>query len=87
MKVTNDLVNGKSGDVFKSCAFEDNSGAITLVGFSSNLSEIDTTQDPQIIADKIASMKNELQVVQLESGKYKLCKRGNDSWTTVDLGL
>lgn len=78
MKVTNELTNSNTGETFKSCAFVDGS-AITLVGFSSNLGELSPAQ--------IKAQKDELQVVELESGSYKLCKRGTDSWESVDLGL
>lgn len=79
MKVTGDLVNSNTGETFKSCAFEGSDGTITMVGFSSNLGEL--------TAKEIAEKKDNLQVVQLESGSYKLCKAGADSWETVDLGL
>jgi hypothetical protein len=49
-----------------------------VVNFSSNLGELTPQQ--------IASMKDELQVVQLTSGTYKLCKTGS-TWEDVDLGL
>lgn len=78
MKVTNELTNSNTGETFKSCAFI-NGGAVTLVGFSSNLGELSPAQ--------IKAQKDELQVVELESGNYKLCKRGTDSWEAVDLGL
>ena len=79
MKVTNELVNSNTGGTFKSCAFVNSEGAVTLVGFSSNLGELTPAQ--------IASQKDNLQVVELNSGSYKLCKSGADSWETVDLGL
>lgn len=79
MKVTNELTNSQTGETFKSCAFIGAGGAVTLVGFSSSLGELTPQQ--------IASMKDELQVVELESGNYKLCKSGADSWQDVDLGL
>ena len=79
MKVTNELVNSNTGETFKSCAFVDSEGAVTLVGFSSNLGELTPAQ--------IANQKDNLQVVKLNSGSYKLCKSGADSWETVDLGL
>lgn len=79
MKVTNELTNSQTGEVFKSCAFIGNGGAITLVGFSSNLGVLTPQQ--------IASQKGSLQVVELESGNYKLCKVGADNWEDVDLGL
>ena len=79
MKVTPELTNGETGEVFKTCAFVDDANNVTLVGFSSNLGELTPRQ--------IAAQKDSLQVVELESGNYKLCKRGTDSWESVDLGL
>lgn len=79
MKVTSPLTNSATGEQFRSCAFIDAHGAVTLVGFSSNLGEMSPSS--------IASMKDQLQVVQLESGNYKLCKTGTGSWQDVDLGL
>ena len=79
MKVTNELVNSNTNETFKSCAFVDSEGEVTLVGFSSNLGELTPAQ--------IARQKNNLQVVELNSGNYKLCKSGADSWETVNLGL
>ena len=79
MKVTNELTNSQTGETFKSCAFVAPGGAVTLVGFSSNLGVLTPKQ--------IAAQKDSLQVVLLESGNYKLCKSGADSWQDVDLGL
>lgn len=79
MKVTNELTNSQTGEKFKSCAFVTPGGVVTLVGFSSNLGELTPQQ--------ITAQKNELQVVELESGSLKLCKAGADSWEDVDLGL
>ena len=73
------FVNKETGEAFKSCAFVDSEGATTLVAFSSNLGELTPQQ--------IAAQKNNLQVVQLESGTFKLCKQGTSSWEDVDLGL
>ena len=87
MKVTNDLVNGETGETFKSCAFVAPGGAVTMVGFSSKLDTINPAAAPQAIAKQIAAQKDSLQVVELESGNYKLCKAGSDSWEDVDLGL
>ena len=79
MKVTGEMINSQTGETFKSCAFVGAGGAVTLVGFSSNLGELTPPQ--------IAAQKDNLQVVELESGNFKLCKRGTDSWDDVDLGL
>ena len=73
------FVNKETGECFKSCAFLDSEGGITLVAFSSKLGELTPAQ--------IAAQKDDLQVVQLESGSYKLCKAGHDTWEDVDLGL
>lgn len=78
MKVAS-FINKENGDHFKSCAFVSPEGHTTLVSFSSKLGELTPQQ--------IAAQKNSLQVVLLESGSYKLCKQGNDSWAEVDLGL
>lgn len=79
MKVTNELTNSNTGETFKSCAFVSAGGAVTLVGFSSSLGELKPAQ--------IAAQKDSLQVVELKSGNFKLCKRGTDSWADVDLGI
>ena len=87
MKVTNEFTNSDTGEVFKSCAFIGTDGAVTLVGFSSNLDTINPNADSKVISKQISAQKDELQVVQLESGNYKLCKSGADSWEDVDLGI
>lgn len=73
------FINKETGEAFKSCAFVAFDGAVTLVAFSSNLGELTPQQ--------IAAQKDSLQVVELESGTFKLCKQGNSSWEDVDLGL
>ena len=73
------FVNRETGEYFKSCAFVSNTDEVTLVAFSSKLGELTPAE--------IAAQKNDLQVVQLESGTYKLCKAGHDTWEDVDLGL
>ena len=72
------FVNKETGEAFKSCAFLNGDG-ITLVAFSSNLGELTPAQ--------IAAQKDDLQVVELESGSFKLCRVGHDSWQDVDLGI
>lgn len=72
------FVNKETGECFKSCAFL-KGDSITLVAFSSKLGELTPAE--------IAAQKDELQVVQLESGTYKLCKAGHDTWEDVDLGI
>lgn len=73
------FVNKETGEAFKSCAFLSSEGEVTLVAFSSKLGELTPAQ--------IAAQKDDLQVVLLESGSYKLCKAGHDTWEEVDLGL
>ena len=73
------FVNKETGECFKSCAFLSSEGEVTLVAFSSKLGELTPAQ--------IAAQKYDLQVVELESGSFKLCKAGKDSWEDVDLGI
>lgn len=73
------FVNKETGEAFKSCAFVNSDNDVTLVAFSSNLGELTPQQ--------IKEQKDSLQVVELESGTFKLCKQGNSSWEDVDLGL
>lgn len=75
-----DFVNGETGEAFKSVAFVDGADNVNcLVGFSQNLGELSV---PEIIR-----RKDELRVVQLNSGTYKLCKKGESSWQDIDLGI
>jgi len=76
MQVGN-FVNSETGDEFKSCIFTDSMGSRCFVSFSSSLGELTPSQ--------ISAQKNDLQVVQLESGNYKLCKASNGAWQDVDL--
>lgn len=70
--------NSETGDAFKSCIFTNQeTGSRVFVSFSSNLGELS--------ASEIKAQVAELQVVELESGTYKLCHTGNDSWEDVDL--
>ena len=90
MKVTAPMthVNSQTGEEFTatSCAFihpseKDEQGRpkACFVGFSRNLGELSPAE--------IASRKDELQVVELENGRYTLCEAGNSSWAEVDLGF
>lgn len=72
------FVNNETGEAFKSCMFTDDEGNRTIVNFSSKLGELTPAE--------IKAQKSELQVVQLESGTYKLCKSGS-TWEDVDLGI
>lgn len=69
------------GQQFKACVFVDpeNASNVTFVAFSSKLGELTPQQ--------IVAQKNELQVVELESGHYSLCKQGANAWDDVNLGL
>ena len=89
MKVTkpSTYVNSQTGEEFtaRSCAFvhpteKDDQGrnAVTFVGFSQNLGEIS--------AAEIAKRQNELQVVELENGRYSLCEVGS-GWDEVALNI
>jgi len=81
-------VNTQTGEEFtsKSCAFvhptekdEQGRNKVCFVAFSSNLGEMTPAE--------IAAQKDELQVVELASGNYSLCKQGSSSWADVDLGF
>ena len=72
------FANSETGEEFKSCIFtnpEDQSRC--FVSFSSNLGELS--------AKEIAERKDSLQVVELESGNFKLCNVGANNWEDVDL--
>lgn len=73
-----EFVNKETGEDFKSCIFT-NGETRTFVAFSSKMGVLSPRE--------IAAKKNELQVVQLESGNYSLCKQGENTWKEVDLGL
>lgn len=74
-----EFANKETGEVFKSCIFTDQQGDRCFVAFSSKMGELTPRE--------IAAMKDELQVVQLESGNFSLCKQGQNAWEDVDLGL
>ena len=75
-----EFANKDTGEVFKSCIFTNPSDqSRCFVAFSSKMGELTPRE--------IASMKDELQVVQLESGNFSLCKQGQNAWEDVDLGL
>lgn len=78
MQVGN-FVNKDTKEEFKSCIFTDAENNRTFVAFSSNLGVLSPKE--------IAAMKNELQVVLLDSDNYYLCKQGQNSWEDVDLGI
>ena len=73
-----EFANKETGEVFKSCIFTNPADqSRCFVAFSSKMGEL-TPKD-------IVAMKDELQVVQLESGNYSLCKQGQNAWEDVDL--
>ena len=75
-----DFVNKETGETFKSCIFTNpETQDRCFVAFSSKMGEL----TPQ----EIAAKKDELQVVELESGNYSLCKVGANAWEDVELGL
>lgn len=71
------FVNGETGENFKSCIFTNTVGERTFVAFSSKLGELTPAE--------ISARKNELQVVELESGNYSLCRQGDNNWQDVEL--
>lgn len=75
-------VDAETGEVrnFKSMIFVDPANERTVncfVGFSSKLGELSDSE--------IVRRKDELQVVELESGSYKLCAQGENAWADLDL--
>lgn len=76
MQVGN-FVNKETGEAFKSCIFTDADNNRCFVAFSSKLGDLTPAE--------IVARKDSLQVVQLESGNYSLCKVGENSWEDVAL--
>ena len=72
-------VNHETAEVFQVCAFTNSEGTRTFVSFSSKLGEL----TPREIAER----QHSLQVVQLESGNYKLCAQSESSWQDIELDL
>ena len=75
-----EFANKETGETFKSCIFtnpEDNSRC--FVAFSSKMGELTPRE--------IVEQKDSLQVVELESGNFSLCKQGVNAWDDVDLGI
>ena len=75
-----EFANKETGETFKSCIFtnpEDQSRC--FVAFSSKMGELSPKE--------IAEQKDSLQVVELESGNFSLCKQGVNTWDDVDLGI
>ncbi len=73
------FTNSDTGDKFASCIFTDADDNRVFVGFSSKMGELTPKE--------IAAQKDDLQVVELESGNFSLCKKGANNWEDVDLGI
>lgn len=71
------FVNSNSGDTFKSIILTDGDNNRCFVAFSSRLGELTPAQ--------IVAMKDDLQVVTMDSGSHILCKKGAESWEDVAL--
>ena len=71
------FANKESGKEFKSCVFTDDENNHCFVAFSSKLGELTPAE--------IAAQKDRLQVVELESGNYSLCRQGENTWKDVTL--
>ena len=78
------LTNSDTGEEFAALMFptpqtlpDGTQRDFTMVAFSSNLGELS--------AADVAARKEELQVVQLESGNYYLCVKGNGAWEDINL--
>jgi hypothetical protein len=75
-----EFVNKETGEMFKSCIFTNPADqSKTFVAFSSKMGELTPRE--------IAAQKDNLQVVQLESGNFSLCHQGANTWQDVDLGI
>ena len=75
-----DFVNKETGEAFKSCIFTNpETQDRCFVAFSSKMGEMTPGQ--------IAAEKDSLQVVELESGNFSLCRQGANAWEDVELGL
>ena len=75
-----EFVNKETGEAFKSCIFTNpDDQSRCFVAFSSKMGEL----TPREIMDQ----KDSLQVVELESGNFSLCKQGANAWEDVELGL
>lgn len=72
------FTNKETGEEFDSCIFTNPvTSDRVFVAFSSNLGVLTPAQ--------IAAEKANLQVVELESGNYSLCRMGANSWVDVEL--
>lgn len=81
-KYAKDMTNRETGEKFTSIAFmnpDDPTQVRCFANFSSNLGVLSK--------EELAAQKDNLQVVELESGTYKICKQGENNWEDIDLGL
>lgn len=72
--------NHETGEIYQACTFTDKEGNRTFVGLGKSLGQDMSLQE-------LVDMRNNLQVVELDSGTYRLCKQGESTWETVDLAL
>lgn len=71
------FTNKESGENFNSLVFEHPvDKSLTFVNYSSRMGEL--------TKEEIRGMRDELQVVKLSSGTYKLCKRGENGFDDFD---
>lgn len=92
------FVNKETGEEFISCAFVNKDKKVTLI----DPETLEVTTDKEkgkeafvhfsrnlgvLTPQEIAAQKDDLQVVQLNSGNFVLCAKGESSWEDVDLGL
>lgn len=76
MQVGN-FVNKDTDETFKSTIFTSDAGDRCFVAFSSKMGELTPAE--------ISAQKHDLQVVELETGNYKLCRVGENNWADVEL--
>ena len=75
-----EFANKETGETFKSCIFTNPTDSTRcFVAFSSKMGELTPHQ--------IVEQKNDLQVVELESGNFSLCRQGTNAWEDVDLDI
>lgn len=74
---TFEKANTESGEIntFQSCVFTNEDGTLQYASFSSRLEEFEGLSDAEA-AQKIADMREELQVVTLASGNHIICRQG-----------
>lgn len=72
-----EFANKATGEAFKSTIFTADDGSRCFVAFSSKLGVL----TPKEISER----KHDLQVVELNSGNFKLCAQGENGWQDVEL--